>query len=357
MAITILTDLPEYSPIYNKMQVYVESSNVAQPGFKYIFEIVTELNGTFRTEVNPEPTFQNGIQDVSQLIEDIVKERIAEYNSTANFVQGLDTMIMKFHIEYGEQYEVAGVVTDFLNLTTGTDKYAWSGSFGHHAWIDEVANPNPFNTWFCNITNGASAEFLTTLKTRKTSISDLGWTYLLTDTTADIDKSIVNTYDSAGALISTFEIANLQSMTPTTSRLLSLATNPQSLNNISAPHFLVGAQPVITSSVASYDVQVFDTANNPASEIMNFTIEEPCRHEPIRLHWINELGGFDNFNFTLRNQDRQESNKKKYTKNDTPRNAGALVYKHEDNGTVAYYVETRDKITVRSDYLTTEEHR
>lgn len=359
MAITIETDIPEYSPIYNKVQVAVSSTNTAQPSFKYIFDIVTEFGGTFRTKVPPEPISgaNLGLQDVSLIIEQLVDEAIMSYQTNGNFIQGLEEMVMKFNIEYGEEYEVAGTLTEFPNLTTGTDKYAWCGSLGWHEWIDEISNPNPFNTWLCNIVNGTSAEFLTRLKTRKTSINDLGWTYLLTDTPNDIDKSVVQTFDSAGALISTFEIANLQLMTPTVARLLALSTAPQSLNNISAPHFLVGAQPVITSSVASYTVQVQDTAGNPASEVLTFEIEEECKNVPVRLHWINELGGFDSFNFTFRNKESQESNKKKYTREKTPVNALGFSYRHEDGGTVAYYVETRDKIQVRSRYLTTEEHR
>jgi len=359
VAITIDTDLPEYNPIYNIMEVAVSSTNTAQPSFQYIFDIVTEFGGTFTVKVTPEPItgLSLGYQDVSQIIEEFVKERIAEFNSVGNFVQGLDEMIMMFHIEYGEEYEVAGVLTEFKNLTTGTDKYAWCASFPKHEWIDERINPNAFITWRSNIVNGTSAEFLTRLKTKKTSIGDLGWTYLMTDTVADIDKSVVNTYDSSGALIATFEIANLQAMGATVSRVSSLASSPQSLNNISAPHFLVGAQPVITSSVASYDIQVQDSAGNPATEIITFEIEEPCKDQSVRLHWINELGGFDSFNFDFRNQESQENEKKKYTRNKTNISGLGITYKHEDNGTVAYYVQNRDKILARSSFLTTEEHR
>ena len=78
MAITLLTDIPEYTPVYNKMEVAVSSTNIGQPQFKYIFDIVTESNGTFRT-LAPKHILSgsNGMQDVSQILEGFVKETIS----------------------------------------------------------------------------------------------------------------------------------------------------------------------------------------------------------------------------------------------------------------------------------------
>ena len=85
----------------------------------------------------------------------------------------------------------------------------WCGSFNEHPWIDQRAEGTPFNTWIMNTTNGTAAKFLTPYPDKKVQINDLGWTYFMTDTPADVDRMIVKTYDSAGVIIATFSITNV----------------------------------------------------------------------------------------------------------------------------------------------------
>ena len=359
MAITLLTDIPEYNPVYNKMEVCVDSTQKGQPSFKYIFDIVTTSFGTFRTLApkRPDGSTNYGVQDVSQILEEFVQETISAAIQNTAYVQGSDPMIIEFHIEYGEQYDVAGTITDFPNDVTGTTKYAWSGALPHHEWIDEINEVTPFNDYLANTTNGTNAQFLTRLKTFKTSINDLGWNTLMTDVQSDIDFLRVRTFDTAGVFIAEFDINNTENMGIVPSRVLSVASHPATLNLIDNADFAVGAQPVITSSVGSYTIQAFEVTPTAVSELLTFEIEEACRYTPVRLHWINELGGLDSFNFMLRNQDSQQTQKKTYTRNKTNLTGSGIVYQHDENGTVPYYAQTRDKIKLRSDYLTTEEHR
>ena len=67
MGLVIKTDLPEYSPVYNQMEVCIwETTTIINfPSFKYIFDIVTENHGTVTLKATPEPMTGEffGVQD------------------------------------------------------------------------------------------------------------------------------------------------------------------------------------------------------------------------------------------------------------------------------------------------------
>ncbi len=42
MAITILQNIEDYLPAYNRMELLVESNNVGEPNFKYVFRLFVE---------------------------------------------------------------------------------------------------------------------------------------------------------------------------------------------------------------------------------------------------------------------------------------------------------------------------
>ena len=260
--------------------------------------------------------------------------------------------IIEYHIEYGEQYAVAGVITDFKDLTTGSTKYAWCGSFKENQWITEINKTTPFGSYIMDLLGGNKNQFLTNYKTPKVKLTDLGWTWLMTDNVNDIDYVEIKTYDSAGALINTFTAADLSS-TLTPGKVKSVATSPQSLNNINP--LLTGVQPVITSAVDYYTIQIFESTPTAISEILTFTIQEDCRYETFRLHFLNELGGFDSYNFLGRNQRSASSKRKFYTRAETVINSTGITYSHENIGSLDYYVRTNEKIKLKSEYLTNTE--
>ena len=354
MAITIKQDVPDYAPVYNKLEVSCLSTNVLNTDFKYIFEIVTTIYGTFTYYVTPEPVLAHGTQEYGRLLQGFIKEVIAQSVSTSSFTQGTDAMILEYHIEYGEQYDVAGTITDFKDLTTGTTKYTWDAAFNSNEWIDQITDATPFNGWLMNTVNGTATEFLTSYKTPTVDITDLGWTYLLTDTVNHIDYLEVKTYDSAGVLIQTVNSNNVSSGS-VNGKVKSVATSPQSLNNI-APALALGSQPIITSSVATYTVQIFEATPTAVSELLTFTIGECTRYGKYRLHFLNKLGGFDSYNFTARSQETASTKKRSYTRAETVIASGGITYSHEGVGSMDYYSRNTEKIKLRSDFLTDTEN-
>jgi hypothetical protein len=357
MAIVLSQDVPSIAPVYNEMYITVNESNpviLLQDNYKFIAEVYVALSGDpIRFDFFPNvdaPSY--GHVDIHRVLESYVNSFLGEnLISTAAFGT-TDGSLNYYRVEYGYSYiDNFGVYQEFLNQVTGPTNYFWEGVFDRHDFIDEINEATPYNDWFCNLLNGTNANFLTYNKNNKVFLGDYGTHQILTDTPADVDYMEVLTYDSSGALLGTFQIANL---TPT-ARNLTLRSAPASLNAYTGA-FIAGAQPIITSSVATYTIQIFEGAGVPVSEVINFELQEECRYEPVRLHFQNKLGAFDSFNFTKASKKTTDIKRKGYKKTGRNATAGSVDYTHNDATNVTYFTQSNDTFKINSDWLTEAEH-
>jgi hypothetical protein len=353
MALVLKTDNKDFSPVYNPMNVVIFQNNavtLAKPDYKYIFDIniidyISGLPTVIRTKVSPDPFYKYGIQDLHSIIENYVKETIPPYDDT-DAIRVTDNAIIKFYVEYGEEYRltVNDPIVQYLDQYTGNIQYAWGSSLEHHRFID-FFNNDEFQNYLCLTTS--IGEFLTNQKNNKVYANQLGWNWYMTSAPNNVDYLQVKTYDTSGVLISTFDIPNNSNPSLDQSRLNSVATSPQSLNNITGA-FLVGAQPVIISTVASYTVQLFRTGAVPVSEILYFEIDTECFYETYRIHFENEYGAFDSFNFKADSKKSTNAERKTYITNRNILTLNGLVYNHVTDTKVNYYVKSTDSITLQS---------
>lgn len=363
MSITIEKNIPEYNTAYNPQELAVSSNQVGQDGFHYVFRVNVEGESTFKEfRVLPEPSQDYGVKDFHQFIERFVRPAIFDPESTVAFEYadgpGIQS-IVKYDIDIYELWNVADVPTldpDGNGPVNTGDKYAFEGSFGKRAWTDEQNETTPFNDWLMNVTNGTDAQFLTDNKLPRVKITDHGWTYLLTDTPADVDFVQIKTYDENDALIQTVEINNPVGTGITKARMLRMASSPASLNAITSG-ITLGSQPIVTAAVKSYTVQVFKAGPDTAiSELLPFHLEEPCRYEPVRIHFLNRYGGFDNFNFNWRNQESDDTKRSTGVYEPYRVVSGGIEYKNSDEAAETLQTRTTPKIKVRSEYLTEAEN-
>ena len=359
MALVLKTDNKDFSPVYNPMNVVIFQNNavtVAKPDYKYIFDIniidyISGLTKVIRTKVSPDPFYRYGIQDLHSIIENYVKETIPPYDDT-DAIRVTDNAIIKFFVEYGEEYRLTAddPIVQYPNLYTGKIQYAWGASLEHHRFID-FYNNDEFENYICLTTS--IGEFLTNQKNNKVYSNQLGWHWYMTSAPNNVDYLQVKTYDASGVLISTFDIPNNSNPSLDQSRLNSVATSPQSLNNITGA-FLVGAQPVIIPTVANYTVQLFRTGAVPVTEILYFEIDTECFYETYRIHFENEYGAFDSFNFKADSKKSTNAERKTYITNRNILTLDGLVYNHVTDTKVNYYVKSTDSIILQSGLIDQE---
>jgi len=355
--ISIKTDLPGFCPVYNPMEICIEQADaptLALTDYKHIFDVYIEGVSSFkRYEVIPDSVLSYGTVDISGYCEGYVYNALEE-TSTAPFLMAAtgsgQSSVIKVTVKYGYSYMNAGVYTVVADSVVGSDKYVWNGSLDWEDWMQF-----DYNDYICNVTNGANGQWLTKLKTRNVSINNIGRMCILTDTPTDIDYVVYKTYDSTGILIQTATKQITVAQNLTVSRMYKVATSPETINNLTGV-WVTGSQPVVTASVASYTIQLTNSANAVASEILTFNIVEPCRYEQRRLHYVNQLGGWAAFNFNLKSTKRREIERKGYKYDKYPVTSAGISRTLTDQAQVTNYVATQDFISLKSDFITEVEN-
>ena len=351
MAIIIKQDIDEYLPVYNRLEVSVVSGNIALANFKYIFDLYIEgVAGFIRFKVPPEPNtgLGFGVKDFMRTIESHVESFLLKEagNLSTGFILMTES-IVKYHIQYGEEYDVAGVITPDPDLLIGADKYAWNASFSFN---DRVRFA--FNDY--NLSSGVG-QWLTDQKTNDIGILDVGYSGVIASVDTDIEFLEVITYDSGGVLINTFKMQNILVNGQTASKYTTVATSPVNLNNITLG-LVVGIQPVIDSAVASYTCQILDAVSSPIGDILTFNLQEQCNYPIRRLHFQNRYGMFDAFNFDLVSKEDVNIEKKSFKFKPTRIDgAGLISYSESDRSNINYRIKSTNQIQLNANYITEEQ--
>ena len=340
MAITIEHNPPGTDPVYNPVEFLISSTNVAQPNFVYIVDVYINGSGTktARLRVPQRPSDTYAVVDVHRVLEATVTSDVGDITNIAGTVDTTNST-MTYILKFGEEYGTTPVV--YPNLTVDTSRTAFNGSLEKREWINwSVTDYNFQDTTKKWLTNSPS--------NLTTSINDYGWLYFIEKTA--LTKIDVVTYDSSGSTIGTWSI----DPTASSSTIQYVPSNPASLNLIDNANLLVGVQPIITSSVASYTIIGYNGVT-PISETKTFTIREACKTEMTRLIFQGKLGSYDGFNFYLASNYSYEIEKKMYKKNPDNVSGTSLVYSMSDKEKVQYYTKQTPTLTVTSDWLTQEE--
>ena len=121
-------------------------------------------------------------------------------------------------------------------------------------------------------------------------------------------------------------------------------SDPSSWTDFAPTTGLVGA--------AYYDVWM----GNPTQEVIRFHIDQKCtRYTPIRLHWLNRLGGFDAFNFSLKSTESTKVTRDSYVSQPHTFSGSSWDYNKMSRGRTEYNIEMQEMLTINTDYLTGDE--
>jgi len=339
MAITVRQQPANLFPAYNDAVYIVTSSNVAQPNFKFVADIYVNSVKVDRMLIPPHPTELSGKVNVSPLLESRVS---VDINLSDNRILPNTNSYVLYEVKFGEAYGSSGTVI-YPNLTTVSGKYLWNAVLDYPT--------------FCNYASGDYiGNFLTENPYVKSGmelmVDDNAWLYW---NNYNLDTSYVKvmTYNSVGTLIGTFKIDNKY----TTSRFLRMPTGPYNILDIPDAQFTLGIQPIITGSVDHYTVQTFNVSNVSISNLARYSIVDNCsRYEKRRLQFLNELGGYDTFNFTLVSKETMDIERSMYKKDlGSYGTSYSFVNSPNDRAYSQYHTRIKDKISIQSDWVTEEQ--
>ena len=354
MAITIEDQPYQYTPIGQRLMLVASSTNVANAGFRFVFDF-----GSFQVNVQPNAS-NKGILDLAPIFREQLKHDAGaanegindEYKSVANISCSIK-----------EGWLIDGV---FTGTNTGSasidDVYAFLAEYQ----VSDGYKPNP-NTRYAMFAPGKYLLSERTIDTHKwieaparglsndyvyipTRLNDWGQLYsvnnngLLADNDADI--LAVTTYDNANAVIDTIKYT----LFTDNNGVSRLGAYPQNL-------IIDGAD---FTNVKYYTIQagkeILFPVYTPASTLYCFyLVADDCRFDNVRLGWTNTCGGVDYFNFTKKSELSFNYDRKQYQKVIGSYNTSTFSFNTHDRGTTDRYVKTTKGLQINSDWVSVGE--
>lgn len=340
MAITIVQQPPVITPVYNEQVFLFSSTNVSETGFQYIVDFYdnsTDLLIT-RHKIAPRPSNNYGLFNACGVAKTFVTHDI----SSATGFLACDNSTYDYYLKIGEEYEVTGTLTEFVDLTTSNVITTWNGCFDYY----DFAAYN-YATW--TILN-SSSKFLTSATSISVFPTQPSWLYFLHNTHTNVaEKLEIKTYDSSGTLVGTYVTTNaLTGLKP-----MRIGVGPAQLNSLTLSS---GSQPITTSSIYSYKIRFKNNSDTSTSETKTFYINYECsKYEQTTLIWLNKLGGFDSLVFDKVKRKNTDVTRKQYERIGGAISGSSYGYDVTKHLTQTYDVQQKERVTLNSDWITDEQ--
>ena len=354
MAITINDQPYEYTPIGQRLMLVASSDNVANTGFRFVFDF-----GSFQVNVQPNAA-NKGILDLAPIFREQLQHDANEHFNTTGTE---NTSVAFISCTIKEGWLVDGIFTvSGSGMADIDDVYAFLAEYQ----ISDGYKPNP-NTRYAldGITKYAMSE--RTKDTHKwieanarglsadyvyipTRLADYGVLYapshtaLLADN--DFDIAVISSYDNNDALIDTIK--------------LTMADNVSIVNTAAAFYANVADTGIDLTSAKYYTIQfgkeIAFPVYTPSSRVYCFYIvPDDCRFDNVRLGWSNTCGGVDYFNFTKKSELSFNYDRKQYQKVVGQYNESTFSFDTFDRGVTDRYVNTTKGLQINSDWVSVGE--
>jgi hypothetical protein len=354
MAITINDQPYQYTPIGQRLMIVCSSTNVANTGFRFVFDF-----GAFQVNVQPNAS-NKGILDLAP----IFREQLQHDAGAAN--EGINDeykSVANISCTIKEGWLIDGVFTvSGAGMADIDDVYAFLAEYQ----VSDGYKPNP-NTRYAMFAPGKYLLSERTIDTHKwseaparglsndyvyipTRLADFGQLYSISNNGLLIDNDsdilVVTTYDNANAVIETIKYT--------------LFTGDNSVSRLGAyPQNLINDGLDFTN-VKYYTIQagkeILFPVYTPASTVYCFYIvPDDCRFDNVRLGWSNTCGGVDYFNFTKKSELSYNYDRKQYQKVIGQYNTASFSFNTLDRGTTDRYVKTTKGLQINSDWISVGE--
>jgi hypothetical protein len=322
----------------NDVAFTMTSSNFANNGFKYIVEIVDSATPqSYKFYISPN-SVGSGVFNAKTMFNQLVRTDVTIPNSDDVLLQIADALVMNdnlvttFRIDLYEGYDVAGVFTEDPSVTVTYRLMCVYGKGKSNFLVMGSNDTKPIALSQCyDNTIGFNAETVATRINIPSSLQSqvINWqrisrsnvtgaqdsAYKILSWIAD-DGSIINQnypyvnianfryvlYDNSYTQVTTFDIT----MQFINSGLLHI---PAGLKNLVDGSFITQAQADDTSF---WTIVGIDAAEDEVTAKYGFYIDEDCKHNPVHLYWLNQLGGWDSYSFIKKNERSIDVEKKRY---------------------------------------------
>lgn len=368
MAITIQQQPYSYTALKQKLILVATSTEVGQPGFRYVIEVTCNggntntfyvqpnLSGALVFDLNPvvSSAMDLGVNNIGDGASSIFASSTVQDDSTAR-------NIMTVEVTLYEGYEVIGVFEVQATAYPLTNLSLINAAFQ----ISDGFNPDPADYFSLD---SATSYIMSDLLRDTYAMDDMLSQYSLGANTIGItgfsdDYGVLTLPADDGSVLTgnaiddiqilQFDIAGALLQTDTMSPIIAAG----SINHL--PLLPGNINNVFTLDVDwhHYLINFFDSGAAPcARSIAVFKADDECRFDKIRLGWTNSRGGWDYFNFTKRSEESYSVERKRYRKvvgnYATADEAEAFNFNTYDRGLTERSPFVEKMLRIRTDFLT-----
>ena len=330
--------------VYNEMVFGLESTNATAAGFQFLVDINVsgQTNPVARLTYPKQPNINTVDVDVSEVLRQYVSYDFASYN-----VSGIYHCInskVDYWVEFGEvRNNASGVPVIYPNLinfyTSGSNAHSTNAIFDFLDWS---------KTAFTSLNIGPPESSLKTLNQT---------TYQ--EKLRQGEERFLTIFDREGL----FANINVQVLDKNLNLLIEsnagftpigsiVSINVANSGNASGYYKSVYDAAFDYPNAVYYRVNGQNTAGSGAVTYFSrtFLIDTSCqKYSPIRLHWLNNLGGFDAYTFTKVSRNFTDIERKMFKK------FQPLNYPKTFRAKTNYFTKLTDTIQINSDGLTDAE--
>ena len=246
-----------------------------------------------------------------------------------------------------DRYEQVGV-------TIFKPKSVWNGVQALTDWLDFDYNDFIINT------ASTTKRFLTSApSTRYVNTGQSAWLhYIVTDKFAKMYE--IKSYseaDAAGTLLATGIVTSPYATASTyDERFWRIPIGPYDITKIDPSLMATSTPTTVLNGAKSYVIRLLNTSLAQVSEAVTFNVDQQCsKYEPVRLHWLNKLGGIDSMNFNLKSIEKTDVKRESYHQQHHTFTGFAYDYTKASRGQVDYDIKMTETLKVNTDYLTEAE--
>jgi hypothetical protein len=320
MAINIISNPNSVVSAFNQMAFNVSSTQAGQSNFNFIADVyVSGINtAVSRIAIPKQPSVNTCLIDASPILKNYVKNDFFNV-SGSNYCEPNINSRAKYYVQFGELYDVSGVPTIYPDLR----RFPTSAS---NTAVNSIFGFEQFNT---NVWNGYDVSgfgFLTEIPERITIEQGQELRLSFYDPNNLIGFLYVDGYSLD------YVVAN--------------KVSGEFLYNVNVKNLFGLNQ--IYSTIGTHTITLSNQSNAPVKTITIEIVAKCSKFDTIRLHWLNNLGGWDSYNFTKQSIKAMDIERKQFKK------MQSINYSKSDRLKTNYNTTIIDKLQINSDWISDE---
>jgi hypothetical protein len=321
MAINIISNPNSVVSAFNQMAFNVSSTQAGQSNFNFIADVyVSGINtAVSRIAIPKQPSVNTCLIDASPILKNYVKNDFFNVNTQYDYCVPNINSRVKYYVQFGELYDVSGVPTIYDNLR----RFPTSGS---NTAVNSIFGFEEYNT---NVWDGYEVSgfgFLTEIPERITIEQDQALRLSFYDPNNLIGFLYVDGYSLD------YVVAN--------------KVSGEFLYNVNVKNLFGLNQ--IYRTIGTHTITLANSSNAPVKIITIDIVAKCSKFDTIRLHWLNNLGGWDSYNFTKQSIKAMDIERKQFKK------MQSINYSKSDRLKTNYNTTIIDKLQINSDWISDE---